>query len=313
MVYVREEISEELSELFDMYKTHFIPIYDDLILLIGNKADTISMQLENILSHILVCFDKSSNDEVIRDNIRKAKNHLIRATLDAYKICCHYIKLLLDSEAKFNDSEEYVKEYIEFLGKYRNARKTERDNVGINPIESIKKYKEAHEFGIKLIVKYSIPLTFTPTVFISHKTNDDVAEKIKQLLELEGFKCLVAEDEPNTGALKEKIEKLIDESDGVIAIASRDEKLDGKDEWTTSNWIHQEIAYAKAKNKPMLIFYETGLSHKEKYGFQEGLEYLEFDRKKLDEFLIEAIKYIRKFRKDIGKSLLNELDMRKGG
>lgn len=140
-----------------------------------------------------------------------------------------------------------------------------------------------------------------------------MAEKIKQLLELEGFKCLVAEDEPNTGALKEKIEKLIDESDGVIAIASRDEKLDGKDEWTTSNWIHQEIAYAKAKNKPMLIFYETGLSHKEKYGFQEGLEYLEFDRKKLDEFLIEAIKYIRKFRKDIGKSLLNELDMRKGG
>ena len=309
---MREEMFKELFELFDMYKTHFIPIYDDLIILVENKADTISMQLENILSHILVCFDKSSDDKVIIDNIRKAKNHLIRATLDAYKICCHYIKLLLDSEAKFNDSKEYVKDYIEFLGKYRDARKTERDDVGINPIESIKKYKEAHEFGIKLIEKYSIP-PLAPTVFISHKTNDDVAEKIKQLLELEGFKCLVAEDEPNIGELKEKIEKLIDESDGVIIIASRDEKLDGKDEWTTSNWIHQEIAYAKAKNKPIFIFYETGLSHKEKYGFQEGLEYLEFDREKLDEFLIDAIKCIRKFRKDIGKFLLNELDMRKGG
>ncbi len=83
-------------------------IYDDLILLIGNKADAISIELENILSHILLCFDKSSDDETIRDDIKKAKNHLIRATLDAYKICCHYIKSLLDSEAKFNDSKEYI-------------------------------------------------------------------------------------------------------------------------------------------------------------------------------------------------------------
>ncbi len=201
-------------------------------------------------------------------------------------------------------------DYREFLNKYRNARKTERNYIGIKPTESIKKYREAYEFGINLIEKYSLPYKLSPAVFISHKTGDEVAEKIKQLLELEGFKCLVAEDEPNIGELIEKIEELIDKCDGVIVVASRDEKLDGREEWTTSNWIHQEIAYAKAKNKPILIFYEIGLSKKEKYGFQEGLEYLEFDRDKLDDFLIGAIKYLRKFRKEIGKSLL---DVKKEG
>lgn len=123
-----------------------------------------------------------------------------------------------------------------------------------------------------------------------------MAKRVVEILCLEKFNPILAEEVPNADKnLPEKIEELIDNSDGVIAIASKDEKLDGKDEWTTSNWIHQEISYAKAKKKPILIFYEKNLSTKEKIGFQEGLEYLEFDRNNLDEFIINSIKYIREF------------------
>lgn len=167
-------LNNELYEVYSLYKSDFIPIYDDLIIFIGDKPEHISIQLDNILSHIMVCFE-NIDDSIKQENIKKAKNHIIRATLDAYKICCHHIMMIIKSEISnkisnnnHNDDDDVILQYNKFLGMYRNARKNERDNMGINPYDSIIKYKEAYECGLDIIKKFSIPNIIVPKVI--HKS-----------------------------------------------------------------------------------------------------------------------------------------------
>jgi len=66
-------------------------------------------------------------------------------------------------------------------------------------------------------------------------------------------------DYQEIGKLSGKVKEHIIESDCLIAIATRDKRIEGTDHWAYPDWIHHEIAFANAYKKPIAIFYEEGV------------------------------------------------------
>jgi hypothetical protein len=93
----------------------------------------------------------------------------------------------------------------------------------------------------------------------------------------------------------EKVKALIDESDGVIIIFTRDRKLEGGN-WTSSGWLKDEKAFAMGRNKPILLFFDDYINGEERNGIHGDLEYVVFKRECLDDSFLKAIPYLRDFR-----------------
>lgn len=66
-------------------------------------------------------------------------------------------------------------------------------------------------------------------------------------------------DYQEMGRLPDKVKEYINSSDCLIAIASRQSKVEGSELWSCPDWIHHEIALANAYNKPIAIFVEDGV------------------------------------------------------
>lgn len=144
-----EEWTEE--KLFQYYQYNFKPIYADLVAVTADKPFQISFETEAMLSHIGVA--KTQTDpRIIKSNIFKAGGHLERASLDAAKILWLVYRKRLQPILE----DDLIKKYCtlvperEFIAKYNyaeslalQARKTEIENVGISPRESVTQYYEA--------------------------------------------------------------------------------------------------------------------------------------------------------------------------
>lgn len=76
------------------------------------------------------------------------------------------------------------------------------------------------------------------------------------------------------GQLTDEVESLIRHSDGLIALASRRERLESGD-WVTHPWIRDEFGYAKAKNKNSVALVEDGVKTD---GAYESYERIPFTR-----------------------------------
>ncbi len=126
-------MSKSYKELVDLYENIFKPAYADLVAYIGDKPIDILIEIENTLSHIFVALNDNEQEEIRKSNIEKAYNHLIRATLDCYKLL--WVKLNEDIDRIFeiktkrlalNISEyELIKLRNSFKEKAKEARKAE--------------------------------------------------------------------------------------------------------------------------------------------------------------------------------------------
>ena len=152
-------MSPSFEELVELYNTKFKPAYADLVGYIGDRPYDILVELENTLSHIFVSLDSDVPEEVREDNIRKAYNHLIRATLDCYKLL--WVRLDEEIEKIFwsdvdmlaltISEEEFLRLRAQFKEKAIEARRRELNGVGKDPLQSIRDYREVVEIGMKII------------------------------------------------------------------------------------------------------------------------------------------------------------------
>lgn len=79
----------DVEELFKFYRESFVPAYSDLItVFLGEKPGQIVVEIENTLSHISQFHNPAISQEEKESNIQKAYNHLLRGTLDCYKLIC---------------------------------------------------------------------------------------------------------------------------------------------------------------------------------------------------------------------------------
>lgn len=85
-----------------------------------------------------------------------------------------------------------------------------------------------------------------------------IVEFIKRLLSALNFNAIVY-DRVEVENLTTSVEELIRTSDCMIALATRRSRIVDADAWTTSDWIHQEVAFARAHAKPIALFVERGV------------------------------------------------------
>lgn len=127
------------------------------------------------------------------------------------------------------------------------------------------------------------------TVFISHSFKDEkIVDTITKEIEKLELKCFLAEKNAQYGkSLPDKVKKAIDTSILVVVILTKDSH--------SSSSVNQEIGYATSAKKPIIPLVEKGILPSL---FLQGLEYVEFEREKLDEIIQRITDFIReKFKK----------------
>ena len=76
----------DTETVFEFYRTEFVPAYSDLVGYIGDKSRQMMIELENTFAHISQYFNPELNIQDKNKNLAKAYDHLVRATLDCYKL-----------------------------------------------------------------------------------------------------------------------------------------------------------------------------------------------------------------------------------
>ncbi len=299
----------DIADVFKFYREEFVPAYSDLVTFIGEKPEQILVEIENTLSHISQYFNPRISEMDKNKNVEKSYNHLVRATLDCYKLICVMAKREIEKFfTSIGKTNLIWNKYLSFVDTFREARKIEMENVGINPLASLEKYKEASKKGGEVLAVIRQISESKPQIFVGYRYTDEdeeIAAAFMELLELEGFKCITAKTS-KAEDVNEKVKKIIARCDGAAIIFTKEKELkDGG--WTTSAWLKDEKAYALGVKKPVLLFFEKDISDSEKKGIHGDLEYIEFERERLHDAILKAIPYVRDFyEKIIGvKGLVN--------
>ena len=147
------------GELVSLYKEWFKPAYADLVAYIAKKPENILTEIENTFSHLMIALDNSEDENLRKENIRKAYNHLARATLDCYKILWIEIEKdinnIYHSDVKrlaLTISEiEFLKLKKQFKEAILKARKIEHQYIGKDPLKAVPYYIEAIEIGKQIV------------------------------------------------------------------------------------------------------------------------------------------------------------------
>lgn len=122
------------------------------------------------------------------------------------------------------------------------------------------------------------------TVFLAHSFQDADRELVDSVDRLLASHALLAITGKSVGGgpLTPEIKERIDKSDALIAILSRRDEL-ATGGWTTSDWVRDELAHARAKDKPTMAVIEQGVKTGGAYGENE---YIVLDRQNpLEAFL----------------------------
>ncbi len=150
----------DIEDVFKFYRTEFVPAYSDLVGYIGDKPRQMLIELENTFAHTTQFFNPELDIQDKDKNLAMAYDHLVRATLDCYKLLWVTLheqlkaieedesirKLGLNiSETEFNTNFQKMKKFAQ------EARRTEMTSVGVAPIAALNKYKQVVKDGYELI------------------------------------------------------------------------------------------------------------------------------------------------------------------
>jgi len=124
-------------------------------------------------------------------------------------------------------------------------------------------------------------------VFISHSNEDKefadgLFDSLDNIVEITPY---MAEYFPKAGIdLKEKIARNLDESQFAIALLTQS--------GVASQWVNQEIGYARARKLHIIPVIEEGVKVQ---GFLEGVEYIKLDRGNFRDTISQVIYVLRSF------------------
>lgn len=148
------------DELFEFYRNTFLPAYSDLVGFSVAKPKQVLTELENTLAHLAQYHNPALDSSIKMENLRKANDHLMRVTLDCYKLL--WIGMSQELETFYMDEkkrvfalnipeEEFLKKYNAFKEKAQMARRAELNSVGVEPLTAVGSYKEVIVIGKDLI------------------------------------------------------------------------------------------------------------------------------------------------------------------
>ena len=76
----------DIDELFEFYREECVPAYSDVVGYLAERPEQFLIEIENSFSHIAQYFNPEMDEEDRASNLLKAKDHLVRVTLDCYKL-----------------------------------------------------------------------------------------------------------------------------------------------------------------------------------------------------------------------------------
>ena len=150
----------DIEEVFKFYRTEFVPAYSDLVGYLGDKPRQMVIELENTFAHISQYFNPELDIQGKDENLAKAYDHLVRVTLDCYKllwVTIHEDLRMIEKDESIrklglNISEaEFLTEFQKLRKLAQEARGIEMESVGLSPMKSLDKYKEVVKDGYELI------------------------------------------------------------------------------------------------------------------------------------------------------------------
>jgi hypothetical protein len=154
------KIYNHMCELGNIYREVFLPAYADAVTHTQGKPEEVLLELENILGHIMQMFNPALDEIAIDKNMSRAKDHLIRATLDCQKILV--VEIFEDlNKIKANPPDgDFIAEYYNIMSALRTARSKEQGEYTISDI--LEEYKSAIRLSLWLLGKYGSSFNATP-------------------------------------------------------------------------------------------------------------------------------------------------------
>lgn len=148
-----------LRKLVDFYRTSYFPIYSDLVGYLGDKPRQVLVETENLLTHIICFIDEDLSSDKRDENLRKAYNHLVRVTIDCYKILWVAVRddileveAIQEQLAQNGMSQSQFFAYKQrFKELSKEARRVEMENIGSTPEACIEAYGKVIEYGWSII------------------------------------------------------------------------------------------------------------------------------------------------------------------
>ena len=126
--------------------------------------------------------------------------------------------------------------------------------------------------------------------FVGHSFSKDdrhVVNAVTELLRTVGVPVVTGE-KPRANRISDKIKKRIESCPIFIGLFTRQDRISRTKEWMASPWIIDEKAYAVAKGKKLVLLKEHGVSNIG--GIQGDYEYIEFERDKLVDLVMDLLK-----------------------
>lgn len=130
---------------------------------------------------------------------------------------------------------------------------------------------------------------FKPSAFVGHSfANGDLpfVRAVTGTLEALGM-TVVTGEKPRADKISEKVKRLIDAQHIFVGIFTRRAKLEGKNVWTTSEWVLDEKAYAYGRGRKLVLLKEADVDSIG--GIQGDYEFLPFTRSNFHEVIVKLI------------------------
>src|ERR1700728_546199 len=137
------------------------------------------------------------------------------------------------------------------------------------------------------------PTPFQSTAFLgqSFSAEDrDVNDCVRRSLESLGIAVITGE-KPKADRISSKIKERIERQYLFVGVFTRRDKIQGKDEWTTSAWVIDEKAYAAGRGKKVILFKEEGVGSIG--GIQGDYEYVELSKGRLETIPLSLIQFLQ--------------------
>ena len=129
--------------------------------------------------------------------------------------------------------------------------------------------------------------------------NDHLVRDIDRVVRSHGLVLVTGEILGGQG-LTQQIQTRIKESDAVIALFTREQKLEGKEEWLPTQWVRDEYSSARGRSQIAIEMIEQGVQLNGAYSENE---HIKLDRAAQSEAFIRLSETIGLWRAESGRSL----------
>lgn len=148
-----------VKDFVSFYYDVYVPAYSEMVGYLGDKPAQVLIEMENLSVHLINFIDPAKTRKQQKNNLEKAYNHLLRVTIDCYKLLwvemVAHIRTIQNTPSLMADlaiSEvDFNRAVFIFKEESRRARTIEMMHVGTDPARCLDAYSSAIYLAWELV------------------------------------------------------------------------------------------------------------------------------------------------------------------